>query len=74
MSDLAQLTAAALALPPEQRFELAQQLWASIHDKVDEYLEIDEEAIAEAERRAAEMERGDDPGVSHEDVMKMLRK
>src|SRR3990172_5772249 len=41
------LTAAALSLPPDQRFELAQRLWESVEGQLDE----DEELFAEIECR-----------------------
>jgi putative addiction module component (TIGR02574 family) len=48
------LAAQALALPSEQRVELAQRLWESIERPIDE----DEELFAEIARRDAEIESG----------------
>jgi putative addiction module component (TIGR02574 family) len=60
------LTAQALALPPEQRFELAQRLWESVEVPPD----VDEELLAEIEQRDAEMESGAVRTYSHEEVMR----
>lgn len=64
------LTAAALSLPPDQRFELAQRLWESVEGQLDE----DDELFAEIERRDAEIESGAVQTLSHEEVMREVRK
>jgi putative addiction module component (TIGR02574 family) len=64
------LTTQALALPPEQRFELAQRLWESVGPTP----ELDEELIAEIERRDAEIESGATRTYSHEEVMRDAKK
>jgi putative addiction module component (TIGR02574 family) len=64
------LASQVLALPPEQRAELAQRLW----DSVEGQLEEDEAFIAELERRSAEMDAGTVPTYSHEEVMRAARK
>jgi putative addiction module component (TIGR02574 family) len=64
------LTAQALALPPDERCELAHRLWES----VDASLDVDEELIAEIERRDAEMESGSVHTYSHEEVMHDAKK
>ena len=69
-TELNSLTAHALALPPEQRVELAHILWESLEPKI----EIDEELIAEIVRRDAEMEAGTVRTYSREEVMRNARK
>ena len=64
------LTAQAMELPPEQRFELAQRLWQSVEGQVDE----DEELFAKIARRDAEIEAGKIPTYSHEQVMRDAKK
>jgi putative addiction module component (TIGR02574 family) len=64
------LTAHALALPPDQRFELAQRLWESVAGQLDE----NEELFAEIARRDAEMDRSAVRTFSHEEVMRDARK
>lgn len=64
------LTSQAMALPPQQRFELAHLLWESIQDDVDE----DEELYAEIARREAEIESGAVQTYSHDEVMREVRK
>lgn len=65
-----QLTTQALALSPEERVELAQRLW----DSVDCLTDDDAELFAEIERREAEIESGKVELISHEEVMRNLRK
>jgi putative addiction module component (TIGR02574 family) len=60
------LTAQALALPLEQRFELAQRLWESVEPTP----EVGEELIAEIERRDTEIQSGITPTYSHDEVMR----
>jgi putative addiction module component (TIGR02574 family) len=64
------LAAQVLALPPDQRFELAQRLWASVEGQIDE----DEALFAEIERRSAEMAQGSVQTFSHDEVMRDARK
>lgn len=64
------LASQVLALPPEQRVELAQRLWNSVENQLDE----DEAFVAELERRSAEMEAGTVKTYSHEEVMQAARK
>lgn len=52
--DYDSLTSQAMALPPDQRFELAQRLWESVDIRLDE----DEALFAEIERRCAEVDTG----------------
>ena len=61
------LVASALALPPEQRVELAERLWLSVE-------ESDEALIREIERRDAEMESGAVQPYTHEEVMRDARR
>jgi putative addiction module component (TIGR02574 family) len=64
------LTAQALALPPEQQFELAQRLWTSVENHYGE----DEQLFAEIARRDAEMESGAVQTFSHEEVINDAQK
>jgi putative addiction module component (TIGR02574 family) len=60
------LASQVLALPPEQRVELAQRLWASVEGQLEEH----EAFFAELERRNAEMDAGTVRTYSHEEVMR----
>jgi len=64
------LTSQVLALSPEQRFELAERLWASVEGQLDE----DDELFAEIARRDAEIESGAVRTLSHDEVMQRARK
>jgi putative addiction module component (TIGR02574 family) len=64
------LTEQALALPPQQRVELAQRLWSSVEDQLGE----DEELFAEIARRDAELESGAVRTYTHEEVINAARK
>jgi putative addiction module component (TIGR02574 family) len=64
------LTTQALALPTEQRFELAQRLWESVEVQMDG----DAELFAEIDRRCAEIDSGTAITHSHEEVMRDARK
>ncbi len=64
------LTVQALALPSDQRFELAQRLWESMEGQLSE----DEELFSEIARRDAEMDRDAVQTFSHEDVMRDAKK
>ena len=68
--NLDNLTSQVLALPVEQRIELAQRLWESMEGQLDE----DEALFAEIARRDAEMDTGSVQTYSHEDVMRDARK
>jgi putative addiction module component (TIGR02574 family) len=70
---LSELTDQALALPPEDRLTLAELLWVSLDEHVEEG-EVDEELMAEIDRRDAEMESGAVQTFSHEEVMEAARK
>jgi len=69
-TDLHSLTSQALALPAEQRFELAQRLWESVEGA----LGGDEELFAEIARRDAEMEMRTVKTYSHDEVIRDARK
>ena len=56
-----------MALPPEQRAELAQRLWSSVEG---EPIDEDAELFAEIDRREAEIESGAVQTYSHEEVMR----
>lgn len=59
-----------MALPPQQRAELAQRLWESVEGELDE----DEVMFEEIDRRDAEMESGAVETYSHEEVIRDARK
>jgi putative addiction module component (TIGR02574 family) len=59
----------ALALPRDQRAQLAERLWISVEWPIE-----DESLIAEIEHRDAEMESGAVNTFSHEEVMRDARK
>jgi putative addiction module component (TIGR02574 family) len=69
--DLSTLTNYALALPPEQRAELAQTLWASVKGRFEEE---DEAFFQELERRNAEMDAGTVPTYTHEEVIREVNR
>ena len=71
---IAQITNEALALPPQERAALAQELWDSICDQGTITGLFDDTARAEIERRDAEMESGSVPGVPHDQAMAMIEK
>jgi putative addiction module component (TIGR02574 family) len=64
------LAAQALALPPDQRFELAERLWISVEGQLNE----EETLFAEIARRDAEMQSGAARTYSHDEVMRDARK
>jgi putative addiction module component (TIGR02574 family) len=67
-----QLIQKVMALPPAERQELAEALWASLDSAP---LDDDERAIvAEAARRAKELDRHPEIALSHEEVMRELRR
>ena len=68
--NLDSLTTQILALPLDDRVELAQRLWQSLEGQGSE----DEELFAEIERRDAEMSKGTAQTYSHEEVMRDARK
>jgi putative addiction module component (TIGR02574 family) len=70
-----QLTEAVMALPLAERISLAQELWESI-EGTDGSAGRDEEreALAEAQRRDAEMSAGAVMGRTHEQVMESMRR
>jgi len=63
------LTAQAMGLPPEQRFELAQRLWQSVEGQIDE----DEEFFAEIAQRDAEIESGAVKPIPFDQAMREVR-
>jgi putative addiction module component (TIGR02574 family) len=67
--DLSALTTQALALPPQQRVELAQRLWESVEGQLDE----DDELFAEIERRTAEVDSGAVQPITYEQAMREIR-
>ena len=67
-----QLTAEALALPPEERETLAYTLLESVDGQADP--EIDPEYMREILRRVEEMDSGAVQGIPHEEVMEAVRR
>ncbi len=70
MNILAELTEKAMALPDEQRFALAQDLWESLDDSA--LQSFTEEELRE-ELRHRLRDEPDDAWKSHEEVMKQAR-
>jgi putative addiction module component (TIGR02574 family) len=68
-TNLDALTVEALALPPEQRFELAQRLWSSVEGQVDE----DEELFSEIARREASVDSGEVKPIPFDQAMREIR-
>ncbi len=66
------ITQQALALPLAQRVDLAEALWQSLGEGLDEGEE--REAIERAKRRAGELADGTVTGRSHEEVMAAARR
>jgi putative addiction module component (TIGR02574 family) len=58
------LVSSALALPPEQRVELAERLWMSVEGTFE-----DEALFAEIDRREAEIESGAVQPISFDQAM-----
>ena len=70
MTDTSQLTNEALALPVDARVRLAQQLWASLQESVDD----DESATLDiAKRRDEDLENALE-GIQHSEVLARARK
>ena len=70
-----QLTNEAMALPLAERVALAQTLWQSIDGRGEGKLTDEVNwAVAEANRRDAELSSGQAVGRSHEEVMRAARK
>ena len=70
-ADFQQITDHALALPVEQRFELAHKLWESVEEPPGVY--EDEEFIALLRRRAKEIDDGTVQLIDREDAMRGVR-
>lgn len=69
-----QIAPEALRLPPRERALLAASLWESVEDPYELAADrSDEEAIALALTRDAELESGAVSPLSHADLMKRLR-
>ena len=68
----AELKQLALALPPEERADLAEALWESFIGEVHPSAS-DSDFIAELHRRDEEMESGKAIGHTHEEVMAQAR-
>ncbi len=61
-----QLFAAAMALPPQSRIELAEKLYESVDQSVAP--PVDSQLLAELDRRMAAYERGEMKTYTHEEV------
>jgi putative addiction module component (TIGR02574 family) len=68
---LKQLADQALALPEDERLILADVLWASVPNAAE--LEVDDELIAEIERREAEIASGAVKPIPYEQAMREIR-
>jgi putative addiction module component (TIGR02574 family) len=62
---------AALALPPEGRAVLAEKLLESLAEQ--DQIDIDKAWLAEAEKRLAELQRGEAKAIPAEEVMRTLK-
>jgi putative addiction module component (TIGR02574 family) len=62
------LVVQALALPAEQRVELAERLWTSVEGPQE-----DDELFAEIARRDAEIESGAEVPISYDQAMREIR-
>jgi hypothetical protein len=70
-----QIAPEALKLPPEQRALLASSLWESLEDPYDLTADLDDrDAIALAVERDREIDTGIVTPISHEELMKRLRR
>lgn len=70
-----QIAPQALRLPPKERAQLAASLWESIEDPYALAADqTDEEAIALALARDEELELGAVAPISHDELMRRLRK
>ena len=69
-----QISSEALNLPVRDRALLAASLWESIGDPFDETSIPDDDAVALAIERDRELEAGELKAISHEDMMRRLRK
>ena len=70
-----QLTQEVLAMPLAERVSLAQDLWQSIEDSsLSTARDQEQEALAESERRDAELSSGAVAGRTHEQVMETMRR
>ena len=70
-----ELTQAVMALPLAERVSLAQDLWQSIEDiRPSSTPDEEREALAEAQRRDAELSSGAVAGRTHEQVMETMRR
>ncbi len=70
-----QLTQEVMALPLAQRVSLAQDLWQSIEDSsLSTARDEEREALAEAQRRDAELSSGSVAGRTHGQVMETMRR
>lgn len=70
-----QLTEAVMSLPLAERVSLAQDLWESIQGtSLSSARDEEQEALAEAQRRDAELSSGAVAGRTHEQVMETMRR
>ena len=67
--DFDSLTSHAMALPADQRLELAERLWGSVEIQMAE----DEELFAEIERRCAEVDSGVVQSIPFDEAMRETR-
>lgn len=69
--DLEQITQSALALPSNVRATLAERLLQSLDDE--EFSDIDEAWIKEAEKRYSELQQGKVAGIPAQEVFAQIR-
>jgi putative addiction module component (TIGR02574 family) len=71
---IAQLKELVLALPPEERADLAQTLWISLNNPATDISEDEDAFKGELERRDQEMSTDPSACFSHEEVMAEARR
>jgi putative addiction module component (TIGR02574 family) len=70
-----ELAAEALRLPPEKRALLAESLWESLEDPFKAPADLDDkDALALAVNRDRELEEGRIKAISHDELMRRLRR
>jgi putative addiction module component (TIGR02574 family) len=74
LMSITQLKELALALPPEERADLAQSLWVSLGDHPLDVSEDENAFIQELKRRDQEMSTDPDSCSTHEEVMAEARR
>ncbi len=73
MSSLSELTTCALALRTEERVQLAQELWESLHRSISSGTSVEVEALNESDLRDQALEQSVVTALTHEGVMAEAR-